>query len=95
MDPVARGQTEWNVLESYVKDTHGSTHRGFSVSLLNAFRVERFGYAEVHNPSPALIKVNTGAPKKLLGPRLVTMVSRMANDCCFGTAPAPPTLPGS
>ena len=40
MDPVARKTGEFSALESYVRETHGSTHH-MRVEVLNAFRVER------------------------------------------------------
>ncbi|TCD65883.1 hypothetical protein EIP91_002043 [Steccherinum ochraceum] len=40
MDPVSRSSKEFVGLEAYTRDTHGHTH-GFSVSLMNAYRVER------------------------------------------------------
>ncbi|TFK76676.1 PARP-domain-containing protein [Pluteus cervinus] len=41
MEPVASGSNEFKVLNQYVQDTHGQTHRHYSVKVLNAYRVER------------------------------------------------------
>jgi poly [ADP-ribose] polymerase len=42
MEPVKAGSQEFKTLEAYARDTHGATHRHLQVSILNAFRVERF-----------------------------------------------------
>lgn len=41
MDPVKPNSKEFNALEAYARNTHGSTHNYFQVKVLNAFRVER------------------------------------------------------
>ncbi|KAM6498329.1 Poly(ADP-ribose) polymerase catalytic domain containing protein [Amanita muscaria] len=41
MSPVQRNSAEFSTLEAYVRDTHGATHRHYSVSVLNAYRVQR------------------------------------------------------
>ncbi|KAJ7785721.1 poly polymerase catalytic domain-containing protein [Mycena metata] len=43
MAPVTRDSSEFSVLESYVRDTHGQTHGHIKATVLNAFRVERSG----------------------------------------------------
>jgi poly [ADP-ribose] polymerase len=41
MSPVQRGSQEFKTLEAYVGDTHGFTHRHYSVAVLNIYRVQR------------------------------------------------------
>lgn len=43
MTPVKQGSQEFQVLESYARDTHGETHRHLNVRIMNAYRVERAG----------------------------------------------------
>jgi len=41
MDPIKPQSKEFNSLEAYARDTHGSTHSYYKAKVLNAFRVER------------------------------------------------------
>ena len=41
MDPIKPNSREFNALEAYARNTHGSTHSYFQAKILNAFRVER------------------------------------------------------
>lgn len=41
MDPVKPKSKEFNALEAYTRDTHGSTHNSYKAKVLHAFRVER------------------------------------------------------
>lgn len=43
MEPVTPKTKEYSALETYVRDTHGSTHH-VKVQIMNAFRVERCVY---------------------------------------------------
>ena len=49
MEPVARDCGEFITLQSYVRDTHGDTHRRYQVDIINAFRVERAQETEAWN----------------------------------------------
>ncbi|KAG6903003.1 hypothetical protein C0995_008576 [Termitomyces sp. Mi166 len=49
MKPVKSDSQEFRTLESYVRDTHGATHRHFQASILNAYRVERATETEAWN----------------------------------------------
>jgi poly [ADP-ribose] polymerase len=51
MEPVARDCGEFTTLQSYVRDTHGETHRHYQVDIINAFRVEREQETEAWNHS--------------------------------------------
>lgn len=68
MKPVKRDTQEFKTLEDYVRDTHGATHEYLRVSVLNAYRVERFitfsGYVEY--PGSHLI-ISTGPQNSRLG----------------------------
>ncbi|KAG6837207.1 hypothetical protein H0H93_013075 [Arthromyces matolae] len=41
MAPVKSTSKEFKTLQTFVRDTHGDTHRQYSVQVLNAYRVER------------------------------------------------------
>ncbi len=41
MEPIGRKTKEFGTLETYVRETHGTTHH-IKVDVLNAFRVERY-----------------------------------------------------
>jgi len=43
MTPIKPGCQEFQVLEAYARDTQGKTHSHLRVSILNAYRVERYG----------------------------------------------------
>lgn len=49
MTPIKRDCQEFQVLQAYAHDTHGSTHRHFQVNIVNAYRVERYGSLYIHN----------------------------------------------
>ena len=41
MEPVKPKSREFDALEAYARDTHGSTHNYYRANVLNVFRVER------------------------------------------------------
>lgn len=41
MAPVTKSTDEYNVLEKYVRDTHGHTHGHIKVNIKHIFRLER------------------------------------------------------
>lgn len=45
MVPVAQGSKEFATLTSYARETHGSTHSHYSVTIEHAFRVKRSVFA--------------------------------------------------
>jgi poly [ADP-ribose] polymerase len=55
MEPVKANTDEFQCLEAYARDTHGSTHRHYSVNVLNAFRVERSASIGLKLPLDLLI----------------------------------------
>jgi poly [ADP-ribose] polymerase len=42
MEPVKGHSDEFKALETYVRDTHGATHRHLQVKVMHAYRVERY-----------------------------------------------------
>jgi hypothetical protein len=95
MEPVSITSSEFNVLQAYVRDTHGATHSHYKVGILHAFRVERwvvFTFCILLSPfsfrgvelSPHLWWI--GSKKRLHGSRVGLTPLSKGNVSCFGTA---------
>jgi len=89
MDPIGRSTVEFQMLEAYARDTHGATHRHYSVNVLNAFRVERQGETEAW--------VNSGFDNLGSGERLLlwhgSRTTNFAGILKQGLRIAPPEAP--
>jgi hypothetical protein len=91
MEPVKAGSQEFQTLEAYARDTHGSTHSHFQVSILNAFRVERpvFRFIPI---SPISHGPVTEMAKRMLGPTPGTVGSATASAYSCGMVQGQPIL---
>ncbi|KAF5392567.1 hypothetical protein D9757_002114 [Collybiopsis confluens] len=49
MDPIDRDSQEFQVLEQYVKDTHGKTHTWIKANVQNIYRIERGAETDAWN----------------------------------------------
>jgi len=89
MDPVKPTTDEFRALEAYARDTHGATHRHYSVNVLNAFRVERQGETNAW--------LNSGYEKLGSGDRLLlwhgSRTTNFAGILKQGLRIAPPEAP--
>lgn len=88
MEPVARGNKEFGVLQAYVRDTHGFTHQ-MKVELRHAFRVERESETAAWNDS-GFDKLNDGERLLLWHGSRTTNFAGILNQ---GLRIAPPEAP--
>jgi hypothetical protein len=93
MHPVQQKSKEWNALDKYVQDTHGATHRHYSVSVLNAYRVERF-VVSLDSRMVIYDIVSEEASQRPSSLR-VMVTFRVGRGCSSGTVLGQRTLPVS